>query len=69
MFLQGLNYDISQALPWRNHALSTLERKCGDPGVETANVASGKDVEEMSEAKSRGGVWRGHGLSESIWAR
>lgn len=46
-----------------------VERKYGDPGAETASVASGKDVEEMREAKSRGGVWRGHGLSESIWAR
>lgn len=25
VFLQRLNYDISQALPWPNHALGTLE--------------------------------------------
>ena len=29
------------------------DRKCGDPGAETARVASGKDGKRWSEAESR----------------
>lgn len=50
VFLQRLNYDISQALPWPSHALSTLET--GSVVIlgqkqPRARVASRKDVEEM----------------------
>lgn len=69
MFLQGLNYDISQALPWPNHALYTLETgSVVTLGQKQPVWPLGRMWKKWSEAKSRGGVWRRHSLSESIWA-
>ena len=67
VFLQGLNYDISQALPWLNHALSTLETgSMVTLGQKQLGWPLGRMWKKWSEAKSRRGGWRRHRLCKSI---